>query len=282
MKTTVRFGGAQIPCTPFIRRNVITIKAAIDWAAENNIDYLVTPEASLSGYSVNFNAELDVLASSLAEIEKYAAEKQVGLCLGTLWVENGPPGDELKLVKRNQIRYYAKNGRYLGATNKSVLTPLDNAIGVVKSEILTGIVMPVEGNKIIPVAGLICADLYGHQSNEGGLPEKYLKIGVKLIIHATNADRGVDEEYDEIENIWLEGNIRRVSRLLFPMIVVDNCYMMDGKEYHGKTATQSGACVLGKWVASVPRTGTHYFYYDFPIDEITVSLTPSEQADCKI
>ena len=56
------------------------------------------------------------------------------------------------------------------------------------------------------------------------------------------------------------------------MIVVDNCYMMDGREYHGPTATQSGACVKGKWAASVPRTDTHYFYYDFPINEIAVPL----------
>ena len=273
MRTTVRFAGAQIPCTPFIRRNVITIKAAIDWAAENNVDYLVTPEASLSGYSVNFNAELDVLVFSLEEIEKYAAEKQIGLCLGTLWVENGPPGNESSVVKRNQIRYYAKNGRYLGATNKSVLTPLDNKIGIVKSEILTGISIPID-DKMIPTCGLICADLYGHNSDLGGLPEKYLRIGAKFIVHATNADRGIDEDYDEIENIWIEGNIRRVSRLLMPMIVVDNCYMMDGREYHGMTATQSGACVRGKWVASVPRTGTHYFYYDYPLELIAVDLPP--------
>jgi predicted amidohydrolase len=275
MKTSVRFGGAQIPCTPYIGRNVSTIKTAIDWAAENNVDYLVTPEASLSGYSIHFAREMQVLVDALTEIEKYAASKQVGLCLGTLWIEKGPPGNEDKHIKRNQIRYYSKDGRFVGATNKSVLTPLDTEIGIVKSEVLTGIVLPFQ-DRFVPTAGLICADLYGHNSNEGGLPHKFFKIGAKLIIHPTNAERGIDEFRDELENIWLEGNIRRVSYSLMPMVVVDNCYMMTGEEYNGNTTTQSGVCVGGRWVASAPRTGTHYFYYDFPIDSITVPLTDEQ------
>lgn len=275
MNTTIRFAGAQIPCTPFIRKNVSTIKTAIDWAAENKVDYLVTPEASLSGYSVHFARDVQELLRALTEIEKYAASKQVGLCLGTLWVENGPPGNETQVIKRNQIRYYSKEGRYVGSTNKSVLTPLDIELGIVQSDVLTGIVLPFH-DRFVPTAGLICADLYGHNSNDGGLPHKFFKIGAKLIIHPTNAERGIDKFRDELENIWLEGNIRRVSYLLMPMIVVDNCYMMTGEEYHGTTTTQSGVCVGGKWVTSVPRTGTQYFYYDFPVDSITVPLTDEQ------
>jgi len=169
MKTTVRFGVAQIPCTPYIGRNKLNIKTAIDWAAENDVDYLVTPEASLSGYSTNFSIDSVQLADALIEIETYAASKQVGLCLGTLWLENSVSGDKKHNVKRNQIRYYSKNGTYLGATNKSVLTPLDLEIGIVPNRILIGILLPIE-NKVIPAAGLICADLYGHSSDNGGLP----------------------------------------------------------------------------------------------------------------
>ena len=278
MKLTIRFAGAQIPVTPYIRRNVSTIKAAIDWAADNNVDYLVTPEASLSGYNTQFDKEILVLAESLKEIETYAAEKQIGICLGTLWIETGPPGEKVQFVKRNQVRYYSKtNGKLVGVTNKSVLTPLDNDIGIEKSDILTGIVLPFE-DKFVPTAGLICADLYGHQSNDGGLPQKFFKIGAKLAIHPTNAERGNNKDDDEIENIWLEGNIRRVSRMLLPMIVVDNCYKMDGSEYNGATATQSGVCVGGKWVTTVPRTGTQYFYYDFNVDDVTVPFTEHQES----
>jgi predicted amidohydrolase len=265
MSKTIRFGGAQIPCTPYIKKNIITIKKAIDWAAENNVDYLVTPEASLSGYYVNFTKDIIALTSALREIEDYAKEKQIGLCLGTLWTETN---QYKEMIRRNQIRYYDKNGRFVGATDKMVLTPLDVDIGIVAGgPQLTGIALSI-GNDIIPIGGLVCADLYGHYSKEGGLPSELYGIGVKLLVHSTNADRGTDLLKDEIEDIWLEANIRRVSHQILPIIVADNCYKMTGEPYDGRTSTQSGVCIDGIWVVKVPRFGSHYFYYDFPLDSI--------------
>ena len=46
----MRIAGAQIPVTRDIVANTKTIKESIDWASENNCDFLVTPEGSLSGY----------------------------------------------------------------------------------------------------------------------------------------------------------------------------------------------------------------------------------------
>ena len=65
MKTNIRFGGAQIPVTPFQQKNVKSIKKAIDWAAENNVDYLVTPEASLSGYSTSYYMDLTYIGKCI-------------------------------------------------------------------------------------------------------------------------------------------------------------------------------------------------------------------------
>jgi predicted amidohydrolase len=270
MKTNIRFGGAQIPVTPFQRKNVKTIKKAIDWAAENKVDYLVTPEASLSGYSASYYMDLTFLEAGLREIESYAAEKKVGLCLGTLWVEIDETTNNKTLVKRNQIRFYTPEGRYLGAVDKQVLTPFDLEIGIVKGEGLSGALIPVD-NRVIPTVGLICADLYGHSSNEGGLPQKLFNIGAKIAIHSTNAERGLNDFKDELEMEWLEANIRRVSYLLFPVISVDNCHTMAGDPYKGKTITQSGVCMGGKWVTKVPRRGTQYFYYDFNASYFSVS-----------
>ena len=270
MKTNIRFGGAQIPVTPFQQTNIKTIKKAIDWAAENNVDYLVTPEASLSGYSTSYYTDLALLEAGLKEIELYAASKHVGLCLGTLWVELNVTKDKKMLVKRNQIRFYTPEGNFLGAIDKQVLTPFDLEIGIVKGEGLEGALIPVN-DKFIPTVGLICADLYGHSSNEGGLPQKLFNIGAKLAIHATNAERGLDDFKDELEIEWLEANIRRVSYLLFPVISVDNCYTMAGLPHKGKTVTQSGVCMGGKWVVKVPRRGTHYFYHDFNADYFAIS-----------
>ena len=139
-----------------MRRNTDTIKKAIDWAAENRVDYLVTPEASLSGYA-NFIKELATVKTCLKEIEEYAASKQVGLCLGTLWVDYDIK--EKRTIKRNQIRYYTKDGNYIGHNNKMVLTPYDIELGIESNYMLNGIPLPVAG-KVLPSAGLICADLY--------------------------------------------------------------------------------------------------------------------------
>lgn len=265
----IRIGGAQFPVTPFVNLNTRTIKAAIDWAAENKVDYLLTPEASLSGYSSFFKQVPSVLIEKLSEVEKYAAEKRVGLCLGTLWLENGPPDKEHIKIPRNQIRFYSKEGNFVGATNKTVCTPLDDQLGIKRQDIITGNLLPFE-NGVIPAGGLICADLFGFAHHNGGLPEHLFYAGAKIYFHATNAERGVDPLRDEIEKIWVESHIRRASHQILPMIVADNCYMMDGTAYEGETLTQSGVCVKGEWVAKVPRTGTQYFYHDFDSRDILV------------
>jgi len=69
----VRFAGAQIPCSKILKNNVQTIKTAIDWAVDNQVDYLITPEGSLSGYIKDF--DVPELVDALTEIEQYAANK---------------------------------------------------------------------------------------------------------------------------------------------------------------------------------------------------------------
>ena len=102
---TVRFAGAQIPVTRDVHTNVEEIKEAIDYAKEVNADFLVTPEASLSGYYENFMEtaeQFQTLQQGEHEVVSYARENNIGLCLGTLFLNN----EELGQIKRNQIRFY--------------------------------------------------------------------------------------------------------------------------------------------------------------------------------
>ena len=48
--TSIRLAGAQIPVTQDIQYNKKQIFKALDWAKDNQVDHLVTPEGSLSGY----------------------------------------------------------------------------------------------------------------------------------------------------------------------------------------------------------------------------------------
>lgn len=274
LNKTIRFGGAQIPVTPDIQKNIKTIKKAIDWAAENKVDYLVTPEASLSGYSTTWCDNVEVLADSLKEIEVYAALMNVGLCLGTLWIESEYEKDNtLKEIKRNQLRFYTADGKFIGVINKTVTTPHDQLLGLVDSVNLTGILLTFE--KIhIPISAFICADLYGFNSGRGGLPEQLYDSGAKLFLHPTNAERGLDPLRDEIEEMWIESWIRRVSFKLRPIISVDNSCTMTGEHYDGKTMTQSGVCAGGVWVNTVPRLGEQYFYHDFVLNDLILERNP--------
>ena len=46
----IRLAGAQLPVTVDIQANKKEILKAIDWAKENEVNHLLTPEAALSGY----------------------------------------------------------------------------------------------------------------------------------------------------------------------------------------------------------------------------------------
>lgn len=285
MNNTIRIAGAQIPVTPYAQANVMTIRRAIDWAAENNVDYLVTPEVALSGYTSDFDSSHNRIKDALKEIENYAAAKNVGLCLGTLWDE--PEAD--KTVRRNQIRFYSKEGYFLGNINKHFTIEDDARVGAICDERKILIPMFV-GEKVIPVGGLICVDMYGVDGHSS-IPPILAHLGAKIFIHCTNGIRHIDppnglsaDLSDEVFSSWHEAHFKRFSFLFkMPIITVDNCYMMDGTEYHGNTSSESGVMINGKWVTKVPRTGTQYFYHDFNLDDIAVEIpTRSSQTICKI
>lgn len=258
---SIRYAGAQIPCTDDLNRNIEEIKKAITWASDNNVDYILTPEGSLSGYFPGFETyngrTLDDLYAAEKEVVEYAINLGVGLCLGTMWCEDDTRFTE-GYRRENQIRFYSKDGLFLGSTNKHYAIPEYD--GTAASDDINIIYMPEK----IKAAGLLCNDFWGGSLEGGNLPIHVAEhLGAHIIFHATNGYRGEKTHYDEITNIWHEGNLRMVSYSTgIPIITVDNCYMMDGKEYHGPTSSTSGILLNGIWQVKAPRTGTQYFYYD--------------------
>ena len=49
-KRLLRVAGAQIPVTKDLEYNKKEIFKALDWAKENEVDHILTPEGALSGY----------------------------------------------------------------------------------------------------------------------------------------------------------------------------------------------------------------------------------------
>ena len=268
MKSFLRVGGAQIPVRKTVEENLVTLKAAIDWAGDNNVNYLVTPEASLSGYKIGFDIGVD-LVSAEKEIVAYASEKSVGLFLGTLWVETDPDRNG---AKRNQLRIYDPSGKFIAAINKTLICPEDHEIGVIPNTTPGACFIPCtneNGDHVsISTAGLICKDLYG-RANFPNLPSMARDAGVMIGIHATNAMRNVGKVYDKVMYDWHNANLQIVSYLAGgPYITVDNCNLMDGTDWDGQTSSPSGVLIGGDWVLQAPNRGTQYFFYDFPFDNL--------------
>jgi hypothetical protein len=260
----IRYAGAQLPCTEHLDRNIKEIKTAINWAAENNVDYLLTPEGSLSGYFPGFETKDGRTIQDLVDAEKqvtnHAVKMGVGLCLGTMWCESDDRFPE-GYRRENQIRFYSKDGSFLGSTNKHYIIPEYDGTAV--SPEITKILMPEH----VDAAGLLCNDFWGGSLEGGSLPIFCAdKLAVNLIFHATNGYRGELPIYDEITNAWHEGNLRMISYFIgIPIITVDNCYKMNGKPHDGPTSSTSGILMNGVWQVKAPRTGTQYFYYDFDL-----------------
>jgi predicted amidohydrolase len=102
--------GAQIPVTEDVKRNVDTIIRAIQYAAEHSADLLLTPEGSLSGYTPDFNCQ--EVNEGLQLIVEHASTHGLGLALGTCYVES----HDSRCY--NQIRFYNKDGEFLGFHSK--------------------------------------------------------------------------------------------------------------------------------------------------------------------
>ena len=118
MKNTIRIAGAQIPIKDNdIQFNKNEILKALDWAKENAVDCLLTPEGSLSGYGSWWMAKMDELENSLLEIENHQKKVGVELHLGTL-LQNR---EHIGFVNRNHIRHYGKDGALYGLSNKTYI-----------------------------------------------------------------------------------------------------------------------------------------------------------------
>ena len=266
MSNTVRFAGAQIPVTQDLSKNTASIIKAIDWAAENKCDWLLTPEGSLSGYFPNFDLVLENgmpdLAKAAYKVISYANKKGLGIALGTLWLDVEHRGS----IRKNQIRYYDKQGELLGATNKQYIVGgedspshswdqvLADPPGTTKTHYLNG----------VRTCAMICNDFWGNgfRFNAPSLPLMASIHQVEVILHATNGDRGNSQ--DSLWMEWHDVHLRMMSSQYgIPIITVDSCCDKFGGREDLPTSSPSGVLVDGEWVVQVPRTGQQHFFWDY-------------------
>ena len=262
-----RFAGAQIPVTNDIHKNIATIKTALDWAGENKVDFLLTPEGALSGYLNTFDQLREMpMNDYVSEVTSYAAERGINLVLGTEFIKPIDSG----MVKCSQVQYYNDTAQRVADYDKQMPIPAENAyIGLGPEEPITLQGLGVNGPYDFKAGTFICNDMWGqlHGKTVAITDMQFYKhFETDIIFHASNGFRG-DEVGDEDSqkklrefadiNLWMQ------SRFGIPILTVDNCYKNDGQFYDGPTSSTSGIIHNGEWLVKASSTGTDYFYYDF-------------------
>jgi len=245
--------GLQMNTSNSIEDNELTIIRHLNSLKDKNVDFLITPEGSLSGYNSEFNGY--ELKKALERVVDVAKNLNIGLILGTCYKDS----IEDKEYCYNQVRVYLPDGTFSGAYSK-ILTcsSLDNPG--------TGEMMEyVQGNvktfsiKDVDVGILICNDLWatpGYTTIPNPyLPWKMKMAGAKIIIHLINSGTNMDYRafHEASAELWAKA-------LKIPIVEVNAA--------HGNDEINAGSGVIdenGKRIKTVMRRGEQLFIYNFDL-----------------
>lgn len=207
-----------MPVSTDIRRNVESICEAIERAAQERAEILLTPEGSLSGYRHDFDA--GEAKEALERVTAFARRHAVGLALGTCFVE-----EDGKCY--NQVRFYQPSGEYLGFHSKTLTCgSLDTPPrGEIEHYTVSALrVFPWRPG--LTIGGLICNDMWANPQctpmPDIHLSQRLSAMGARIIFHAVNGGRD-GSEWSELTWRYHESNLRMRARAGNVWIVtVDN------------------------------------------------------------
>ena len=280
-KKKTRLAGAQLPIGIDIQWNKKEILNAIDWALENEVDHLLTPEGSLSGYGYRWMDKIEEIQDAIKEIEQKIEGKNIFLHLGTLNKEKEWMGD----IHRNEIRHYWGNPqiedfpikhdvspeKLFEVTHKTYTIPNDAAVGRDVDEPLRIFPFP-GGGRNAQAVGMLCNDMWGAVEESGVAINELLKgRGVDLILHATNGLKWPKNDIrQEAFDKYHDGFLRMTAfKSLSYVLTVDTCtpWHFDPETDLDKmdaviTSSESGVVDFKGWRTSVPRSGRQLFYCD--------------------
>ena len=246
----LRIAGLQMDVSNDIEENELTIIRNLNSLKNQNIDFLITPEGSLSGYTSQFDG--DKLKNSLVRVQEAARTLNIGLVLGTCYKET-IGGKEYCY---NQARVYLPDGTFIGAYSK-ILTcsPLDNPGTGEIMEYVQGSVKTFSVNNV-EFGILICNDLWatpGYTTIPNPyLPWKMQESGAEVIIHIINS--GTDQKYRKFHDASVE---LWAMTLKMPIVEVNAA--------HGDSEINARSGIIdtdGKRIKTLGSKGEQMFIYD--------------------
>ena len=260
MSTTVeiRVAAAQMAVTGDVKANLQTILRAIDFAAEQKADILLTPEGSLSGYTPRFDPA--AVEQALDVATEQARTLGIGLALGTCFIE---PDDGQCY---NELRFYDRDGAYLGCHTKilrcgTMTEPSQGEINDYAAQPLRTFCF-----KGVTVGGLICNDLWANPGctpmPDPHLTQQLAGMGARVIFHAINGGRN-GSDLSRVAWQFHEANVRmRALAGKVWIVTVDNCdpASLPCSEQSGVVAPD------GNWVFRSRPQGEHFFAWTIELD----------------
>jgi len=251
--TTLRVAGAQIVVTRDVAANGNTIERAIDLAAGQEAEILLTPEGSLSGYTHEFDqaAVDDALKALCAQ----ARGARLGLALGTCFVEP----DDAQCY--NQVRFYNRDGDFLGFHAKTLRCA--NHSDPPKGELnhYGEAALRTFDFHGTCIAGLICNDLWANPGctpmPDTHLTQQLSKMGARVIFHAVNGGRSANA-WSKVAWDYHGSNLRMRARAgKLWIVTVDNCAPIE--------LPCSAPCGVinpeGDWAAKTQPQGEQFFVH---------------------
>lgn len=243
--------GIQMVVTHDVGANAAAILRAVEAAREAEAEILVTPEGSLSGYTHAFDAR--AVEQALASVTSSARRAGVGLALGTCWVE---PSDGKCY---DQLRFYDRNGVYLGFHSKILLcgTLAEPAVGEI-NHYATSPLRTFDFHGTV-IGGLVCNDFWANPSctpmPDPHLSQELARMGARVVFHAVNGGRG-PSEWRQVAWQFHEANLRMRARAgSLYVVTVDSCHPVDLP-----CSAPSGVIGPdGAWVLKVPDQGERFF-----------------------
>ncbi|MCL5271495.1 MAG: carbon-nitrogen hydrolase family protein, partial [bacterium] len=219
----LKVAGAQLSVTRDIDANIAAIGRAIDYAAGEGADILLTPEGSLSGYHAAFDAA--ATAQGLGVVVARAAAAGLALALGTCFEEeNGR--------RYNELRFHDRTGRLVGFHTKTLLCgSLDEPR---RGEITEFATRPLRTFDLdsLRVGGLICNDMWANPGctpmPDTHLARRLAEMGARVIFHAVNGGRNGSEFSRTTCWNYHESNlIMRAMAARVWIVTADNCAPTD-------------------------------------------------------
>ncbi len=235
-----------------VSANERKILEAVNRAAQDKVDFLITPEGSVSGYHSKFDS--NEVAQSVKTITEIARKAQVGLALGTCFKEKN--GNDCY----NEVRMYSPEGEYLGIHSKILrCSTAQDPNGGEVAEYKTTPLRTFQW-KNINIGILICNDLWATPGFTQ-IPNPYLasqlkQMGAQVIFHSINS--GTDLRYQAFH----ESSAELWARTLQMPIVEVNASAENDGFINAPTGVIS---TDGSRVAVVPNKGENYFTYDLSL-----------------